>query len=165
MATTRKTPFNWKDGQGPQARKGAVDDKQREEVTRKADGLRWRHGGEVGTFTVIISVAHPDIQDFVEVEAIVDTGSSDTVLPTSLLEQLGIERKQHILVEDANRFTTASHIGVARINWGGAEWDCPVIFGVEDVYLLGATTLELFKLTVDMAQERLVPTVLRRRPL
>ena len=40
-------------------------------------------------------------------------------------------------------------IGVAQINIDGTEWPCPVIFGPENQYLLGATTLEIFGLMVD----------------
>ena len=165
MATTRKTPFSWKDGQGPTVRKNTVSAEERTAIAKKADSLRWRHGGELGTFSATIAVAHHETRQFIEVEALVDTGASDTVLPTSLLEQLNIERRHQVLVEDANGVTTATHLGWPLIAWGGLELPCPVIFGVEDVYLLGATTLEAFKLTVDMAAERLVPTVLRRRPL
>ena len=40
-------------------------------------------------------------------------------------------------------------VGEARFNIEGQEQTCPVIFGPEDKYLLGATTLEDFDLVVD----------------
>lgn len=165
MATVKPTPFVQKGDKGPPVHKNAVTAEQALEIARKAVGERWRSKGDMGTFSVTIAVAHPDTREFVEVEALVDTGSTDTLLPTSLLDQLGIERKQAVLVEDANLVTTTSHIGWAIISWEGLELPCPIIFGVEDVYLLGATTLELFKLTVDPVNQELVPTAIRRRPL
>ena len=42
---------------------------------------------------------------------------------------------------------------------------CPVIFGVEDEYLLGATTLEIFNLAADPVNETLVNVVRRARPI
>ena len=45
----------------------------------------------------------------------------------------------------------------ARFSIGGVERYCPVIFGSEDEYLVGATTLEIFELVVDPLGERLAP--------
>ena len=44
----------------------------------------------MGTFSVTIQVGDLAGQNFVDQEALVDTGSSDTVLPRDLLEGLGI---------------------------------------------------------------------------
>ena len=35
---------------------------------------------------------------------------------------------------------------------------CPVVFGPEDQYLLGATTLQNFNLVADTNHHRLIPT-------
>ena len=59
--------------------------------------------------------------------------------------------------------TLGSRIGIDGID--GIEWHCPVIFGPEDQYLLGATTLEIFNLMVDPVAGELIPRVLRARPL
>ena len=40
-------------------------------------------------------------------------------------------------------------VGAARLRIDDREEVCPVIFGPEGQYLLGATTLEIFELTVD----------------
>ena len=47
----------------------------------------------------------------------------------------------------------------------GRQWPCPVIFGPEDVHLLGATTLETFRLTIDPFYETLIPQQYRARPI
>ena len=41
--------------------------------------------------------------------------------------------------------------------FGGEVMPCPVIFGREGRYLLGATTLENFDLAVDPVNQRLTP--------
>ena len=55
----------------------------------------------MGTFTVQIQVGDPQSQNFVEVEALVDTGASDTVVPRAFLERLGVP------VQDRWPFTMA----------------------------------------------------------
>ena len=47
--------------------------------------------------------------------------------------------------------------GQRHLNIDGEEWPCPVIFGPDGNYLLGASTLEIFNLVVDPAGERLLP--------
>ena len=49
--------------------------------------------------------------------------------------------------------------GRARIAYEDQEWIRPVNFGPEEVYLLGATALEIFDLMVDPHEQHLV-----RRP-
>ena len=89
-------------------------------------------------------------------EAVVDTGASHTIMPSSLLEELGAERKQEVNVGFGNGTTEDCYVGEARIACTGTEWTCPVIFGADDVYLLGPTTLELFNLAVDPVRQELV---------
>ena len=47
---------------------------------------------------------------------------------------------------------------------GHPERYCPVIFGPEDQYLVGATTLEFFNLMVDPVAGALISRVPRARP-
>ena len=46
---------------------------------------------------------------------------------------------------------------MARFSIGDYQRSCPVIFGPEGNYLLGASTLEVFNLVVDPAGEQLLP--------
>ena len=115
----------------------------------------------MATFEVTIEVVHPIERRFIVVEAVVDTGASHTILPSSLLEELGVERKQEVTVGFGNDTTEVCHIGEARIAYAGTEWTCPVIFGADDVYLPGPTTLELFNLAVDPVRQELVSSPVR----
>ena len=110
----------------------------------------------MGTFEVTIEVPHPAERRFIVVVAVADTGASHTILPSSLLEELGVERKQEVNVGFGNGTTEDCYVGEARIACTGTEWTCPVIFGADDVYLLGPTTLELFNLAVDPVRQELV---------
>ena len=73
-------------------------------------------------------------------------------LSISLMTRLGIEPRQQLgfILEQYG-------YGFAWFSIGGDERLCPVIFGPDDDYLLGATTLEAFNLLVDPAGEQLLP--------
>ena len=143
-------------------RKNALTPEQRADLTQKAAGLRWGpRKGEVGLFAVTIEVAHPVERQFIVVEAVVDTGASHTILPSSLLEELGIQPIDEVTVSFGNGHESVCRLGEARISCDGQERTCIVIFGVDDVYLLGATTLELFNLAVDPVRQELVPSRIR----
>ena len=90
-----------------------------------------------------------------------DTGANHTILPSSLLEELGVERKQEVTVGFGNSTAEVCYAGEARIAYAGTEWTCPVIFGADDVYLPGPTTLELFNLAVDPVRQELVSSPVR----
>ncbi len=55
-------------------------------------------------------------------------------------------------------------VGFCRIAWQDEEALCPVIFGPEGKYLMGATTLEIFGLVVEPGAQRLIPRIHRERP-
>ena len=61
---------------------------------------RWTR--EMGTFYVAIQVADRFRERYVNVDAMVDTGSTYTSLPESLLEELGIEREETDIFEMAD---------------------------------------------------------------
>ena len=78
-------------------------------------------------------------------------------LPTSLLERLHIEPYERQRVSVADDRDLVWEVGKGRIVYQGREWVCPIVFGPEEQYLLGATTLELFNLAVDPNRKELVP--------
>ena len=120
----------------------------------------------MGTFEVPIQVGHMHYGDMVEVSALVDTGATDAVLPASLLEQLRVQPDNKVLSVLGNGEIEEMDAGQARIAYHGFERVCPVIFGSDGVYLLGATTLEIFRLVVDPVNQVLSPAPPRRaRPL
>ena len=112
----------------------------------------------MGTFSVAFQVGDLAGGQFVQVEALVDTGSSDTVLPQDLLERLGITVVDRIAYTLADETVVEYDVGEARLRLDGRERTTQVVFGPEGVTpLLGATTLQLFHLGVDPLQELLVP--------
>lgn len=115
----------------------------------------------MGLFSVTVEVAHPAARQFVVAETVVDTGASHTILPTRLLEELGIDPIDEVTVTFGNGEESVSRLGEARIAYEGQERTCIVIFGVDEVYLLGATTLEVFNLAVDPVRQDLVPSTVR----
>ena len=121
----------------------------------------------MGTFSVMLEVKSTNGGEYASVEALVDTGASYTVLGEDLLASLGIqpdEQEQFQLGDDS---IVEWDIGEARMRLGGSERTTPVVFGPPGVNpLLGALTLQIFRLTVDPVNERLVrlPPV-RARPI
>ena len=121
----------------------------------------------MGDFIVGIHVGHiydfgvGHMYDFGDglrpVETVVDTGASDTVLPASLLRELKIEAEGEYLCRYANGESEWLEHGEAAIHINGRTKICPVIFGHENQFLLGATTLEIFKLAVDPVNQELIP--------
>ena len=121
-------------------------------TTEKAE----RDRPEVGTFSVEIGVGNLDRGPMTRVLAMADTGSFNSMLPDSLLRRLGlepVERETYVLADGSE---VEYGLGMARIGIDGREWHCPVVFAPDGQYLLGATTLEIFRLMVDPVDERLV---------
>lgn len=112
----------------------------------------------MGTFSVPVQVGSPAGGAFIQVEALVDTGATDTLLPQGLLLKLGIATKDRDVYKLADGSTVSYAVGEAVVRLDGRERTVLVVFGPEDAQpLLGATTLELFKLSVDPVARRLVP--------
>ena len=112
----------------------------------------------MGTFTVSIQVGDLAGGQFVQVEALVDTGSSDTVMPRDILEGLGIKVVDRFPYSLADETVVEYDVGEARLRLDGRERTTQVVFGPEGITpLLGATTLQLFHLGVDPLQKQLLP--------
>ena len=94
------------------------------------------------------------------IEATVDTGASFSILPASRLEALGITPNTSREFGLADGTHQTFDIGEARFKIQGMERTSPVVFGNEDVYLLGAVTLETFGLIADTTNHRLIPAPL-----
>ena len=120
----------------------------------------------MGTFSVRIQVGGLYDGQFVQVDALVDTGSSDTVLPQDMLEGLAITAVDRFTYSQADETIVEYDAGEARVRLDGRERPTHVVFGPEGVTpLLGATTLQLFQLGVDPLQEQLVPVRGLLKPL
>ena len=121
----------------------------------------------MGVFSVQMEVGCPEVREFVAVEAMVDTGSSYTVLGADLLADLGVwpsERQQFQLGDGS---MVEYDMGEVRMRLEGRELNSPVVFGPAGVgALLGAVSLQNFRLIADSVNERLIPMPpIRVRPL
>ena len=110
----------------------------------------------MGIFDVTIGVGHPDGGDLAQASSMVDTCSIHTMLPSGFLEGLSVRPNRLGIFEIADGTEVEYGYGIARISIDGDEWACPVIFGPEGQYLVGATTLEIFGLAVDPRGQQLV---------
>ena len=119
----------------------------------------------MGTFTVPVEVGSPSGGQFIQVEALVDTGSTYTVISRDVLDRLGIESIETVPFELGDNRIVEYEVGEARVRLDGRERTTLVVFGAEGASpLLGATTLQLFNLAADATRERLVtvPALLKQ---
>jgi clan AA aspartic protease len=94
-----------------------------------------------------------------EVEAMVDTGSTYTMLPSAMLREIGIAPTRKAEFEFGDGRVVNMDVGEARASINGESAVTPVVFGEDTASpLIGAVTLEELLLAVDPAGQRLVPT-------
>jgi clan AA aspartic protease len=111
----------------------------------------------MGAFSVSTGIAEANRQRFESVDALVDTGSTYTWIPSDLLERLGVEPSQQRLFELADG--TQINFGMAwmLMRLEGLEQPTLVTFGAPGTSpLLGVVTLEEFGLGVDPIDQRLI---------
>lgn len=110
----------------------------------------------MATFSVEIGVGNLGFGPLTSVSAIVDTGAFNSMFPAALLKGLGLEPTGREAYALADGSKVEYEVGRARIGLDRRELDCPVVFGPEEQYLLGATALESFHLLVDPVDRLLV---------
>ena len=113
----------------------------------------------MGNFNVPATVGNPNTATREPVSALVDTGSTFSMLPANLLQPLGIAPTRTQRLRLANGQIVEYQTGTAYFEVDGIDGEAMVVFGPEDVYLLGATTLETLLLVVDPINQRLIPEV------
>ncbi len=113
----------------------------------------------MGTFSVQLTVGNPSFAARETVDALVDTGATFSVMPSSLLRRLGIEPTRTRRLRLANGQVEERQTGMAFFEVDGIDGEAMVVFGPENLYLLGATTLEVLLLVVDPINKQLVPEV------
>ena len=113
----------------------------------------------MGTFSVEVVVGNPAFAAREVVEALVDTGATFSVMPASLLHRLGIEPTRTRRLRFANGQVEERQTGMAFFEIEGVDCEAMVVFGPEDLHLLGVTTLEALLLMVDPINRQLVPEV------
>ena len=111
----------------------------------------------MGTFYTDIEVGNPANGEFQPVLALVDTGAIYSMMPASLLSQrLHLSPTEEVVFTLADGNRQRYSVGEARFKIDGGERTSPVVFGPENRYLLGATSLQTFNLVADTGNHRLV---------
>ena len=112
----------------------------------------------MGLFTYRVGFSDGNGGEVRSVEAVVDTGSTFSALPASLLKELGIVPHRHETFTLANDTTEELPVGDACVHVGEKRAFSPVIFGAEGQYLLGATSLQALALIADTSNHTLIPS-------
>lgn len=110
----------------------------------------------MGTFSVEVVVGNPASVARETVQALVDTGATFSVMPASLLHRLGIEPTRTRRLRLANGQVEERQTAMAFFEVGDMDGEARVVFGPEDLHLLGATTLEDLSFIVDPINKRLI---------
>ena len=110
----------------------------------------------MGTFPVELWIGNLFTDAGTNVEALVDTGATCSMMPRSVLEELGIEpvAMRRSRIADGSRVELQT--SWARFSAEGQNAIARVSFGPEGISLLGATTLEDLGLAVDPVDQRLI---------
>jgi aspartyl protease family protein len=113
---------------------------------------------KMATFRVTIEIGPMDQSRFEQIEALVDTGATYTVVPRDVLERLGIMPQFRRRFRLADGRVVELDMAVVAIRLEGQTLPTICVFGEEGMdALLGAVTLEEFGLGVDPVNQRLVP--------
>ena len=113
----------------------------------------------MGITFVEIEVANPSVPEKTEtVEFLLDSGAVYSVVPTAILERLGIRPLQEQQFRLANGSKIVRKKGGAVFKYRDSIGVADVIFGEEgDSNLLGALTLEALGLSLDPLRRELNP--------
>ena len=90
-------------------------------------------------------------------EPVVDVWADHSIFPEAMLISLGIEPKcqQTVRLPDGNLAKWG--YGIARLEIGGQQWPCPVLFSPNEEYRLGASAMQIFNLDPDYSANELAP--------
>ncbi len=111
----------------------------------------------MGTFSVAIDIGDSEGQRWESVEALVDTGSTYTWVPRSILERLGVQSQFRREFETADGRIIERDMAEVPIRLDAGQLATLVVFsGDGDLVLLGVYTLEGFGLAADPVNRRLV---------
>ncbi len=114
-------------------------------------------GGEVGTFRVDFTIRNRNTGQSRELNGLVDTGASYTIIPAGILDELGIEHDETELFSLADGSVQELDIGWADMVLEGRTRSVYVVFGTSsEKILLGAMALEAFALAADAKNHRLI---------
>ena len=112
----------------------------------------------MGSFRVRLQVGNPQTGISETVDALVNTGATFSILPVSMLQRLGIEADEPRTFRIASGEIIEYMTGDAIFRVNGHRTPGRVVFGPENHYAMGSTTLESLLLKVDPVHQRLIPT-------
>jgi len=123
----------------------------------------------MGAFTVQFEIGDPEGQRWLNLDGLVDTGSTYTWIPRDRLESISISPRLSREFETADGRVIVRDLAVALARFDGQTLPTLVVFAdPNDSILLGVVTLEEFGLGVDTVNRKLVPVrglAMRRRAL
>ena len=112
----------------------------------------------MGAISATFEIANLSGERFVEITALVDTGSTYTTIPANMLIQLGVAPEGRRRFELADNSLVEYPVGQVRTRLEGQELVVLAVFAAEDSDpLLGVTALETFGLGADPINQRLIP--------
>lgn len=113
----------------------------------------------MGVFKVRARVWNPfDDSKEAAVDLVVDTGATYTVLPSDLLNGLGIRSTRSVKLRLADKRVLERPLGEVGVEIEGYTASAtPVVFGEEGVFLLGSVTMEQLALAPDPVEKKLKP--------
>jgi len=92
-------------------------------------------------------------------EALVDTGSTFSSFPRSILERLDVQPRRKVRLRLANRKLSELDVGLVEVELDGVRDFTFCTFGEpESPAVIGAVTLEVFQFGVDPGRKKLVPS-------
>jgi aspartyl protease family protein len=113
----------------------------------------------MGLLHTTIGIEHIDRRGTIHQlrDVLVDTGAELSVIPRSVLEELGIAVEKRAPFEMANGQIILRDIGYGLIHAAGRVTNDEIIFGEDsDLVILGARSLEGMALRVDLIGRRLI---------
>jgi len=118
----------------------------------------------MGIFTVRMEVGDPQSVTFEAVEALVDTGSTNTAIPGSVLRRLGVTPQYRDQFELADNSVVELDVGRTWVKINGRQEFTQVVFAEEGTEpLLGMITLEEMGLGIDPLGRTLIPMRKKRK--
>jgi aspartyl protease family protein len=112
----------------------------------------------MGSFHVTFELGDPLGQRWRDVDALVDTGASFTWVPVDALADLGVTPEERWEFQIADGNVIERDVAETLVRYDGRERTTIVVFGdVGSTPLLGAYTLEGFKLAPDPVNQTLIP--------
>ncbi len=112
----------------------------------------------MGTFFHAITLLAATGGESETVEALVDTGSTFTAVPSPVLERLGVTPHRTVRLRLADGRIDERQVGRVLAELDGAQEEILCAFAEpDDLPTIGAHTLEAFLLAADPVEKRLVP--------